>query len=246
MTGSSAPAGRRYLALIEELIARLREQEWPNIEAAADVVADALQAGRSIHAFGTGHSHILAEELFYRAGGLVNVKPILFDGLMLHESARLSTSLERMPGLATALLEDHPIAAGDVVIVASNSGGNAVSTELAQASRSAGAAVIAITSLRHATSDAVRSGDAAKLHEIADVVIDNGGCVGDAAIEIDGYDRRVAPTSTVVGAAILNAIVATTVERLVARGNSPDVYTSSNVEGGDEANARFLHEGARR
>ena len=246
MTGSGLPAGQRYLALIEELIGRLREQEWPNIEAAADVVAGALQAGGSIHAFGTGHSHILAEELFYRAGGLVKVKPILFEGLMLHESAPLSTALERMPGLATALLEDHPIAAGDVVIVASNSGGNAVSSELAQASRSAGAAVIAITSLRHATSDTIRTSDTARLHEIADVVIDNGGCVGDAAIEIDGYDRRVAPTSTVVGAAILNAIVAATVERLVARGNPPEVYTSSNVEGGDEANARFLRAGVSR
>jgi uncharacterized phosphosugar-binding protein len=246
MTASRAPAGQRYLALIVELIDRLRIQEWPNIEAAAEVVADALQTGASIHAFGTGHSHILAEELFYRAGGLVKVKPILFEGLMLHESARLSTSLERMPGLATALLEDHPIAAGDVVIVASNSGGNAVSSELAEASRSAGAAVIAITSLRHAKSTAVRPSDAAKLHEIADVVIDNGGGVGDAAIAIDGYDRKVAPTSTVIGAAILNAIVAGAVERLVTRGAPPDVYTSSNVEGGDEANARFLRAGAER
>jgi uncharacterized phosphosugar-binding protein len=210
------------------------------------VVANALQAGASIHAFGTGHSHILAEELFYRAGGLVRVKPILFEGLMLHESARLSTSLERMPGLASALLEDHPIVPGDVVIVASNSGGNAVSSELAEASRSAGAAVIAITSLRHATSTAVRPSDSAKLHEIADVVIDNGGGVGDAAIDIDGYDRKVAPTSTVVGAAILNAIVAEAVERLVMRGTPPDVYTSSNVEGGDAANARFLRAGAER
>ena len=246
MTGSTAPAGQRYLVLIEELIERLREQEWPNIEAAAGVVADALGAGATIHAFGTGHSHVLAEELFYRAGGLVKVKPILFDGLMLHESARLSTSLERMPGLATALLQDHPVATGDVVIVASNSGGNAVSSELAQASRSAGAVVIAITSLRHARSAAVRSSDTAKLHEIADVVIDNGGDVGDAAIEIEGFDRKVAPTSTVVGAAILNAIVAGAVERLVARGTPPDVYTSSNVEGGDEANARFLPAGAER
>jgi uncharacterized phosphosugar-binding protein len=77
---------------------------------------------------------------------------------------------------------------------------------------------------------------------VADVVIDNGGSVGDAAVEIEGFGRKVAPTSTVVGSAILNAMIAEAVERLVARGVVPDVYTSSNVEGGDAANAPYLEQ----
>ena len=75
---------------------------------------------------------MLAEELFYRAGGLVRVRPILFEGLMLHVSAPLSTALERMPGLAAALLDDHPMDAEDVLIIASNSGSNTVTTDLAR------------------------------------------------------------------------------------------------------------------
>ena len=247
MTAPTPPgsAGRRYLAATSDLLKRLVDQEWPNIAAAADLVAAALERNGTIHAFGSGHSHILAEELFYRAGGLVRVRPILFDGLMLHVSARLSTSLERMPGLAAALLDDHPIAAGDVLIVASNSGRTAVTSELAVAARHGGASVIAITSLRHASSAHARASDAAPLHEVADVVIDNGGWVGDAAVEIDGFDQRVGPTSTVVGAAIVNAVTTEAVERLLARGIVPDVYTSSNIEGGDAANAPFLeHETA--
>jgi uncharacterized phosphosugar-binding protein len=230
----------RYLATIHGLIGGVIEREGPTIAAAADLVADALQRDGTIHAFGSGHSHILAEELFYRAGGLVRVRPILFEGLMLHANARLSTSLERMPGLAAALLADHPMAAGDVLIVASNSGRNAVTSELATAARSAGAHVIAVTSLGHATSAAAGPSDHPRLHQVADVVIDNGGSVGDAAVRIEGFDRRVGPTSTVIGAAIVNAIVAEAVERLVARGVVPDVYTSSNVEGGDAANAAFF------
>jgi uncharacterized phosphosugar-binding protein len=241
VTAPAVSAGLRYLAATQDLIGRLLEAEWPKIAAAADLVADALERGGTIHAFGSGHSHILAEELFYRAGGLVRVRPILFEGLMLHASARLSTSLERMPGLAAALLDDHPIARGDVLILASNSGRNAVTSELAVVARRGGAEVIAITSLRHATSAIARESDVPRLHEVADVVIDNGGWVGDAAVEIEGFDRRVAPTSTVIGAAILNAMTAEAVERLVARGVLPDVYTSSNVEGGDAANAPFLH-----
>ena len=83
-------AGRRYLAEAARLVERLATDEWANVAAAADIVANALARGGDIHAFGTGHSHMLAEELFYRAGGLVRVKPILFEGLMLHAGAELS------------------------------------------------------------------------------------------------------------------------------------------------------------
>ena len=238
MSGATDSAGLRYLAVAGGLIERLVSDEWPNIRAAAELVAGALASGRPVHVFGTGHSHMLAEELFYRAGGLVRVSPILFEGLMLHASAPLSTSLERLPGLAEALLLDHPVAAGDVLIVASNSGGNTVICELAQQARGSGARVIALTSLRHATSPAARPTDLPRLHELADVVIDNGGFVGDAAIDVAGFDRRVGPTSTVIGAAILNAMVAEAVQMLVDRGIAPEVYLSSNAEGGDEANAR--------
>ena len=244
MTEPRASAGRRYLELAGNLVERLLDGEWPNIDRAADLVAESLARGGTIHAFGTGHSHVLAEELYYRAGGFVRVNPILFEGLMLHSSALLSTSLERMPGLAEALLADHPIASGDVLVVASNSGRNAVTAELAQATRAAGASVIAVTSLRHATAQEARTQGLPRLHEVADVVIDNGGIVGDAAIDIDGFDVRVAPTSTLVGAAILNAMTAEAVERLVKRGTPPEIYTSSNVEGGDAANARYRSRGS--
>ena len=243
MSDPLASPGRRYLEIAGELVARLLDDEWPNIRAAAELVADALAARGIVHAFGTGHSHMLAEELYYRAGGLVDVRPILFEGLMLHASAPLSTSLERLPGLAAAILDDHPIRPGDVLIVASNSGSNAVTSELARLARDAGARVIAVTSLRHATSSAARATALPRLHELADVVIDNGGCVGDAAVEIDGVGSRVAPTSTVIGAAIVNAIEAEAVGILVGRGAAPEIFASSNVEGGDAVNAALLGRG---
>ena len=236
-------AGRRYLAAASRLVERLAALEWANLSAAAALVEDSLARGGTVHAFGTGHSHMLAEELFYRAGGLVRVKPILFEGLMLHAGAELSTSLERLPGVAAALLEQHPIAPGDVLVVASNSGGNAVVREMAGLARARGIPVIAIVSRAHASSGSARAAGATNLQDVADVVIDNGGAPGDAAVAIDGFAQRVGPTSTVVGAAALNAIVAEAAERLVARGIEPDVFLSSNVEGGDDVNARLLHGG---
>ena len=238
--------GRRYLEVVRRLVERLDGEEWPNIRAAAALIADALEGGHEIHVFGTGHSHMLAEEMYYRAGGLVRVSPILFEGLMLHASAPLSTSLERLPGLAQALLRDHPVASGDVLIIASNSGSNAVTTELAQLAGLAGARVIGLTSVRHATSPAARASKLPRLHETAEVVLDNGGFVGDAAVDIEGLDSPVAPTSTVVGAAILNAVVAEAVQMLVDRGIVPDVYASANTTAGDSANARFVDPAAPR
>jgi uncharacterized phosphosugar-binding protein len=237
---SEASAGRRYLRAAVELATRLETEMWPQIDAGAAVMAAALARGADVHVFGTGHSHMLAEEMYYRAGGLVRVRPILFEGLMLHASASLSTALERLTGLATVILDDHPMAAGDVLVIASNSGSNAVVTEMARLARERGVAVIAITSLEHATSEAARERPAQRLHELADVTIDNGGCVGDAAIHIEGLSTAVGPTSTVIGAAVVNALVAEAVERLVRDGVTPEVFTSANVAGGDALNERLL------
>lgn len=236
MSGTRPSAGRRYLVEAQATVARLLDAEWPAIDAAAALLTDALAAGRALHAFGTGHSHMLAEELFHRAGGLVRVHPILFDGVTLHQGAELATQLERLPGLAAAIAADHPMAPGDVLLIVSNSGGNAVITEMANLARERGVRTIGITSLRHATSPTARDAGGPRLHQLVDVAIDNGGVVGDAAVAIDGLPGPVGPTSTVAGAAIVNALVAETVERLIARGIVPEVFISSNVAGGDAAN----------
>ncbi len=235
-----ATGGRRYLETVVALVERLEAEEWPHIDAAAELMTEAMAAGGSVHAFGSGHSHMFAEELFYRAGGLVRIEPIFFEGLMLHASAPLSTALERVPGLAAAILDDHPTQRGDVLLIASNSGSNPVITEMAREGRVHGLRTIAITSIGHATSDAARHRGEPRLHELVDVVIDNGGVVGDAAVEIEGLPLRVAPTSTVVVAAIANALVAEVVERLLARGVEPEVFSSSNVAGGDAINRDHL------
>lgn len=127
-----------------------------------------------------------------------------------------------------------------MLIAASNSGSNAVTSELVGQVRDKGIRIIAITSLQHATSARARTNSRPRLHELADIVIDNGGTVGDAAVAIDGFDKRVAPTSSVVGTAILNAIVAEAVQLLVDRGVNPEVYSSSNTAGGDAQNYPYV------
>lgn len=233
---TSDGAGARYLDTTQRMLAEAAQAESAAMSAAAQAVADALVAGRTLHAFGSGHSHILAEEIYYRAGGLKQVKPLLFEALMLHGSAQLATQLERISGLAAQLLDDHGVEAGDVLMVASNSGGNAVSVEAVQEARERGLVTIAVTSVGHATSPAARPTPHPKLHEVADIVLDNHGVPGDAAVPVEGAGTRLGPTSTVVGAALVNAVVAEAIERAAARGWEPDLWVSSALAIGDAAN----------
>lgn len=230
----------QYLRRAAEVLARASEDEQANLLEAATRIVDRLARGGLIHTFGTGHSHLMAEEVFYRAGGLARVNPLLVDALMLHVSASGSSALERQPGLAAGLMKAHPMQSEDVLILASNSGGNAVSVELAVLARQRGVLVIALTSLKHARSALGRSAADSRLHEEADIVLDNHGEPGDACIPVPGSDAVVGPTSTVVGAALLNALMAEVTFQMVARGLDPEIFTSANTSGGDERNAALI------
>ncbi|WP_084077361.1 sugar isomerase domain-containing protein [Demequina sp. NBRC 110057] len=231
-----AGAGARYLATTVAILEDAIREESVRMAAAAEAIAAALVTGRTLHTFGSGHSNLLSEELFYRAGGLKSVRPLFFEGLMLHGSNRLATRLERIEGLAAHLLDDHGVSEGDVLIVSSNSGGNAVSVEAVQEARERGLITIAVTSIAHATSPDARPTPHPKLHEVADIVLDNHGAVGDAAVAVEAAGTRLGPTSTVVGAALLNAVMAEAIERAAIRGWEPDLWVSSGLAIGDAAN----------
>ena len=210
------------------------------LDRAAGWVADALVGGRWLYAAGTGHSHLLALELFYRAGGLVRAVPMLDEDLMLHRSASESSGHERETGRASALIERYGVGAGDVMLVISNSGRNAVPVELAMLGKERGARVVALTSLRHARAHASRHASGKRLLDVADVVLDNAGVEGDAAVEV-APGLSMGATSTVVGAAMIQGLVAEAAARAMARSWKPEVYRSSNGAGESE-NARYLAE----
>ena len=232
-------AGQRYLSGAVDVLEQIATHEWPAIRTAAESVAGTVARGGLVHVFGTGHSHMLAEEMFYRAGGLAAINPILVESLMLHAGAEESTRLERVAGTAESIFSDVPMKEGDTLIIASNSGGNAVCGEMARLAADAGASIIAIISTRHAETSGPRD-DGSRLDLVADILIDNHGAVGDASVSVEGLSRRVAPTSTVAGAAIINAIVAEAVEILTERGDTVEFFSSSNVDGGDAVNAALI------
>lgn len=229
-----------YFENLNRIITRIATEQMGNIETAARAVADTLENGGRIHTFGTGHSHMLAEEIFYRAGGLVNVNPILETGLMLHESASKSTALERLEGYGEILMDDHDVKKGDLLFLFSNSGRNGVAIDLALIAKERGITTVVITNMEHTMQGKSRHSSGKKLYELGTIVIDNCGCIGDASMYIPEIGRNVAPTSTSAGAAILNAIEARAVEMMFSDGYTPEVFSSSNVDGGDEINNAFV------
>ena len=230
-----------YLEAIIHLLQKVSQSQAEVIERAAQVIADAIQAEHLVYVFGPSHAGILTQELFYRAGGLVPVNPILPPGLTTDvRPITLTTKLERLPGFGAQIIAETPIEAGDILIVHSVSGRNAVAVEVAQGARERGAFVIAVTSLEYSRAVQPRQPGMRRLFEAADLVLDNCVPVGDALIELPGLPQRVGPASTVSGAAILNAVVVRAVELLFQRTGNAPVFISANIDGGDEHNQRWL------
>jgi uncharacterized phosphosugar-binding protein len=229
-----------YLGQVGAMIERLQDEQMGPIREAGKLVAEVLRAERLVHVFGTGHSHMLAEEGLYRAGGLAPVNAILESGLMLHEGAAVSTRLEKLPGYSPIVADKYGFEEGDLLIVISNSGVNAAPVEMALLSREAGLKVLAICSVAYSKSVEPRRGVSARLYEIADLTLDNLGEPGDATVEVDGTGLKVGPSSTVIGAALLNAVFVEATCTLAAEGVEPPVYRSSNMPGASEHNRRLV------
>jgi uncharacterized phosphosugar-binding protein len=154
----------------------------------------------------------------------------------------LTSNLERVPGLGTALLHSAPVRRGDVLLLASTSGRNAVVIDMALAARESGLAIIGITALAYTRGVTSRHASGKKLVDLCDVVIDNGAPYGDACVEIAGSPQKTGPLSSLTGIAIVNALACEVVARLAARGVTPPVFMSANLDGGDTHNARLLAE----
>ena len=214
--------------------------EAMTIDRAAEMMVTSLAGGGTLHVFGAGHAHLFAEELAFRAGGLAPVNPIVDYGYtLMGGSASLSTRLERLEGYATAKLQSYDLRPGEVLLVVSQSGINPGPVEAALYAKERHLNVIAVTSVGHSRGMLSRHSSGKRLYEIADVVIDNHVPMGDALVELRPGFPRVSAASTVVGAAILQALVAEVTSRLMQRGIEPPVWISSNVPDGDAHNKRL-------
>ncbi|KQV73076.1 SIS domain-containing protein [Rhizobium sp. Root1220] len=225
-----------YFADLIRRLQTLKTELADPMATAASVILEAARNDKRVYVFGTGHSHMLAEEVHYRAGGLAFAVPVLVGSAMLHEGAVISSVYERTEGLVRPALERYGMQPADVFIIVSNSGVNAAPVEAADYGHEVGATVIAITSVAY--SSAVANGRR-RLADIADIVLDNGLPPGDALIDLAGTDLKVGPASTALGATVLNAIFAEVASELAKTGDAP-IYLSANMPGAAAVNERLV------
>ena len=233
----------RYISIVQETIRKAWEEQTEVIDKTAAAIRTALEQKHSVFLFGCSHAGILAEEVFYRSGGLAVINPIFFPGFMLNTRPITMTSrLEQLDGLGKILVKENRLKAGDVLIIHSVSGRNNVPVEMAMEAGKLGVTTIAITNLAYSSSVTSRHPSGKRLFEVCDMVIDNKGIPGDAAVNLEGLPEKIGPTSTTVGTALINAIVIETVGQMLESGKIPPVFLSANLDGGKEHNERIFEE----
>ncbi|MFF4213379.1 SIS domain-containing protein [Streptomyces sp. NPDC001796] len=245
--GGSTPAERFFDAAIG-LLRRVRDEDAEEIAAAGTLIADTVAAGGRLFAFGAGHSSLAAQDLVYRAGGLALMNLLAVPGVVGVDvmPATLGSALERVDGLASAVLDTSPLRSGDLLVIISLSGRNALPVEMAMNARALGIKVIGVTSVAYAAETKSRHVSGMYLKDHCDLVLDSKITVGDAELTLDTIPAPFAPASTVVTTALLQAVMATAAGVLAERGIEPPLLRSGNVDGGHEWNARVLAEYADR
>lgn len=228
------PLYRDYFRRLYDTIESVMESEGSKIETAASWMAASIANEGIVHLFGSGHSHMVAEEVFHRAGSLMPLNPMLDINLTFLGSVN-ATVLERTRGYGHVVLASHDIRPGEVVIVISNSGVNPVPIDVALEAREIGAQTIAITSDVHYRDAPSRHESGKRLAQTTDLVLDTHVPAGDALIEIPGSYARSGGVSSVIGISLINAIIVETAGRLQKMGIVPPIIPTMNLPGGDEA-----------
>ncbi|MER6063482.1 SIS domain-containing protein [Streptomyces sp. NPDC001792] len=226
------------------LLQRVREEEAEPIAAAGNLLADTVAAGGRLFAFGAGHSCLAAQDVVYRAGGLALMNLLAVPGVVGVDvtPATLGSALERVDGLAGAVLDTSPVRSGDALVIISLSGRNALPVEMAVNARALGLKVIGVTSVAYASQTTSRHSSGTFLKDHCDIVLDSKIAVGDAELTLDTIPAPFAPASTVVTAALMQAVMATAAAALADRGIEPPLLRSGNVDGGHEWNRRVMRE----
>ena len=217
-----------YLDKITGILSRIEAEESGALDLASGAVADVICRDGLVHVFGCGHSHLAALDTFYRAGGLACVSPLLDEDLMLHDGAAKSSRMEKMPGIAIEAFRRAAVdSAKDLLVVISASGKNAAPVEMLRAAKADGVKTVAISS------SAYRAHGAVLLDE-ADIPIDCKVPHGDAVIAVGA--AKMGGLSTYASLFILNSVLIEGAKKALARGVTPPIYVSGNVEGGTARN----------
>ncbi|WP_294505110.1 SIS domain-containing protein [uncultured Victivallis sp.] len=234
-----------YLETIVSTLEKIRREQGENIHQAATLMADAIRDDRLIHVYaGGGHTTLAMGEMFFRAGGLANIDPLMETALSVFNQALKYLELERTVNFGASIVRYYDLQPGDPLIIFHNIGINAATIDAAMEAKKRGAEIIAVASSfwqKEMPDDHfIRHPSGKNLFDLADICIDDYNPVGDASVLVPGFDTPIAPISNVVDFTIAHLLEIETVRLCVERGIVPPVWSSANAPGGDEKNKAYL------
>lgn len=204
-----------------------------NIEIAANEIAERVSRGAKLFGFGAGHAYAFAAEFCSRAGGLpfwtsMNLEDLRTEPRPAHKQLSDSAD-ERDPALGVALAEFYEVGPGDVLVIASQSGRNGASVEMATWARKRGIYVIGVLSSAQSAAYSSRHPSGLKLGDVCDLNLDLRTPSGDATL-VSTNGKRVCAASTIAFALLAQLLNARVALALEERGIDLQVITSANVD----------------
>ncbi|MEG0365198.1 MAG: SIS domain-containing protein [Coprobacillus sp.] len=233
---------KEYTTSIHQLIDEFSQTQENNLKEIAKIIVNKIKNGGKFYAVGTGHSHMVGEEFYARAGGLACVQLIAPMELTLGEHPLKSTQIERIEDYAKVILMQYKVKAGDVLLICSNSGRNGMPVELANECRKQSITTIAFTNIKHSSSVTSRHHSGKNLYEVCDYVIDNCGEIGDAFMDVEGVKGKMGSSSSLIGMFMAQSLSMMIAHELHLQGIVPPVFISANVDEGDNWNQKIMEE----
>lgn len=236
---------KQWLSNARDVMNRIEETQMDNIQKAAEVMADSIEAGRWVHTFGCGHATIPVEEMYPRIGGFVGFHPIVelpltfFTRITGEMGVHQFLFLERVEGYGVEIMKGYNFDSRDTMWLFSHSGINNVNIDIAIESKKKGMKVIAFGSAEEAKGKQTRHSSGKTIFDIADLVVDTCAPIGDSSVPVKNHVDKVGPVSTMAFVTCVWMTVTTVAEILADRGVKLFIHPSHNVPGDTTARQRL-------
>lgn len=236
---------KQWLNNARDVMNNIEDTQIENIQKAASVMADSIEAGKWVHTFGCGHATLPIEEMYPRIGGFVGFHPMIelpltfFTNIVGGMSVQQFVFLERVEGYGNEIMKGHNFDPKDTMWLFSHTGINAVNIDIALESRKKGMKVIVFGSAAEAKDKKSRHSSGKTLFDLADIVVDTCVPVVDASVPLKNHFDKVGPVSTMGFVTAVWMTVTTVAEILADRGVKLHIHPSHNVPGDTTAHDRL-------
>jgi uncharacterized phosphosugar-binding protein len=224
---------------------KIEKTQLENIQKAAEVMADSIQAERWVHTFGCGHATLPIEEMYPRIGGFVGFHPMVelpltfFTNIVGGMSVHNFVFLERVEGYGAEIMKGYNFDQRDCMWIFSHTGINAVNIDVAIEARKRGMKVIVYGSAAEAEGKQTRHSSGKTIFELADIVVDTCVPIQDASVTLKNHFDKIGPVSTMAFITAVWMTVVTVAEILTDRGVKLYIHPSHNVPGDTTARERL-------